>query len=82
MKPARPRSEMTNTDSDRTVPRLLLSKREAANALGMSIRKLEGLLHEPDPPPHVRFGDRMTRFPQAALEAWLTRRTVNAGGVR
>lgn len=63
-------------------PRLLLNKKEAAEALNLSVRTLEGLLRKPDGPPFVRLGSRMIRFPQAALLEWLARRTVNAGGAR
>ncbi len=56
-------------------PRLLLSKREAAAALNLSVRKVEYLLLEPDPPPHIRLG-RSIKFPVEALNAWLRRRTI------
>lgn len=83
MVPASDIDAMTAKDqSSENPPRLLLSKREAADALNISIRHLESLLRASDPPPHVRLGSKMIQFPVTALDGWIARRTVNAGGAR
>ncbi|MGE3313049.1 MAG: helix-turn-helix transcriptional regulator [Limisphaerales bacterium] len=70
---------MPNITTASESPRLLISKREAATALNLSVRKVEYLLLEPDPPPHIRIG-RCIKFPVEALQAWVQRRTI--GGAR
>lgn len=50
---------------------------EAARTIGISTRKLRGVLTEPDPPPHLYLGRKLI-FPRDALLRWLERRA--AGG--
>lgn len=57
--------------SDRTVPRLALRQREAAAALGISVRQLgdwttAGMI------PVKRVGTRAVLYPVDALKAWLS----------
>ena len=58
-------------------PRLLLKPLEAADALGISERKLRDLTEPHGPIPVVRVG-RLVRYRVSALESWA--RSVETGG--
>jgi excisionase family DNA binding protein len=58
--------------------RLLLTKDEAAKALGISLRMLTGLMARKQIKGHFRLGRRVV-FSRAALEAWIAE-MVNSMG--
>jgi excisionase family DNA binding protein len=66
---------MTRTAAIPADPCLLLKPQQAANALGVSLRTLMGLVATNDVP-HVRLGDRNLRFPLEGLRSWVNSRTT------
>jgi len=50
---------------------MLLTKKEAAHHLKMSLRTLETMMHEGTGPRFVKFTPRMVRFRMADLDAWV-----------
>jgi len=62
---------------------LALGPREAAKALGISVRTLWGLTVPRGPIPAIRLGHgrrRIVLYPLAELQAWLARQTQAAKG--
>ncbi|HEX5104211.1 MAG TPA: helix-turn-helix domain-containing protein [Pirellulaceae bacterium] len=57
-----------------SVPKLLLTQREAADALGVSERTLFSLTSPRGPIPAVRMG-KSVRYSLAALQAWIGEQT-------
>ena len=55
--------------------RLLLRPQEAANALGVSLRTIMGMVATNEIP-FVRLGERNLRFPLEALRDWVASRTT------
>lgn len=64
-------SQKWNNDS--TKPTLLLTPREAAEALAISPRKLWGMTASGELP-HVRLG-RCVRYPVAELQSWIAKQS-------
>lgn len=60
----------------RRVPRVLLGKQEAAEALGMSVRHFERHV-QPDLP--VVYSGQLRLFPMSALQAWADEHAVPPG---
>ncbi len=67
---------MEAMDTDREAPRLLLSKREAASSLGMSVRHFER--HVQGDVKCVRSG-QLTLFPVRDLERWAENEATISG---
>ena len=54
----------------------LISEREAANLLGMSLSWMRQLRWRGEGPPHSRLGNR-TKYAMADLEAWVREQACN-----
>jgi len=59
-------------------PNTMLTSREVASRLGYRSRASFWAFVHREQPPHVRISSRNIRFPEAALNAWLDRRS-NSG---
>lgn len=59
------------------IPPLALRRRDAAEALGISVRSLDGLVRSGDIP-HVRIG-RAVVFRVMDLQSWLAKRSRGGG---
>jgi excisionase family DNA binding protein len=66
---------MTATIPPAADSRLLLTRREAAHALGVSERKLFDLTRD-NHVPHVRLGARGVRYPVDQLKAWIAAQSI------
>jgi len=66
-------NEISTTDSSDQQRPLVVSMREAANLLGVSLRTISSLTADGDLP-HARIGRRVV-YPVAALERWLASRS-------
>jgi excisionase family DNA binding protein len=62
-----------------SIPPLLLTPKQAAEALAISQRKLWSMTASGEVP-HVRLG-RCVRYPLIHLQVWLARRTSEVGGI-
>jgi excisionase family DNA binding protein len=60
-------------------PRLLLSKEEAARALGISMRTLTGLMARNEIPGFFRLGRRVL-FSAEAIRAWIAEKVKGSSG--
>ena len=72
------RADLHPAPTDTSAPPLALRTREAAEALGISERTLQGLTAAGDIP-HVKLG-RAVLFPVRELRNWLTSRATPANG--
>lgn len=50
---------------------MLLTKPQAAEHLGISVRSLESMMHLGTGPRFMKLGKRMVRFRQADLDQWI-----------
>jgi hypothetical protein len=62
--------------SSRSAPRVLLSRREAAEALGMSLRHFQRHVQ-----PHIRcvYSGQLRLYPLKDLERWVDQHACNEG---
>jgi predicted DNA-binding transcriptional regulator AlpA len=59
-----------------TDPIELLTQREAADVLRISLRQLQRLEDAGDGPPRTRLSERRVAYPKAALAEWVRQRTA------
>lgn len=52
-------------------PTRLLRAKEAAELLGVAVKRFYSLASEPNGPPCVRLGEKTLRWPLRALEEWI-----------
>lgn len=62
------------TTTSQPAPREFDDKRQLADRLGVSIRTIDNLLVHGLP--HIKLTRKLTRFPRAAVDAWLAQRQV------
>ncbi len=71
---------MSEISNGHIAPTLLLTAREAAQALRISEKTLWSLTQPRGPIPVVRVGQRSVRYSVAALEQWIAEQQVAANG--